>query len=435
MPIWYVASALNFINELRAQLLAMAEEDIYGNKAKWEKWIISYINEKKILVKPKKEERRKYYCKNKSNFKYYKKLIRSFEVDDLSCIRRGRLKDVMNFLCHNIEVDLKDVNSIEKEDIIIKLRKNTAESQLKRTEREVKKIGRILFGEEDMPNFFKEFKIKVDRSRQKRREDKLTYEEFDGIMKFFSGNNVLQAFLSIVFETLVRPQELLYTKIRDVEFQDNYGFISISEHGKEGIKKLLCIDSFPYLLKMFNSHKKRKDKGSFLFLNEHKNQLTPKRINEKIKFACEKLKIDKPITCYSFKRFGVTFRVLRGDDPQTIQKVANWTSLKMLSTYDLSDQQDFFKLELAKRGLIKDDKLKQYQPKTKTCEYCGELVGFAESTCPKCSHITDRSMIKERIEKDNEMVEFIKGIQDLKETNPKVFEIIKNIGKEKGVIS
>ena len=77
----------------------MAEDDIYGSKGKWERWVSENVDKSKILEEP-KDTRRKYYCKNKANFKYYKKMIRSFDVDDLSYIRRLRLKDVMNILCY-----------------------------------------------------------------------------------------------------------------------------------------------------------------------------------------------------------------------------------------------------------------------------------------------------------------------------------------------
>jgi hypothetical protein len=47
----------------------------------------------------------------------------------------------------------------------------------------------------------------------------------------------MQAYISLAVESLARPQELLYLKVRDVETHENYARISISEHGKEGIGK------------------------------------------------------------------------------------------------------------------------------------------------------------------------------------------------------
>jgi integrase len=407
----------------------MAEDDIYGNKSRYERFV---KNLDKVLEKPKESKligRRKYYCKNKDNIKYFKKLMRSFEVDDLSYIRRLRLLYVMKFLTYIVACDLKDINCLEKEDIIIEMRKRFSPFIVKKTATDIRTIGNILFKEEDKPIFFKNLKIKVDKSRQKARKDKLSYEEFDRLMKYFSDDIVMQAYLSLAFESLARPQELCYLKIGDIEFYDNYAKLSVSEHGKEGIKKLLSIDSFPYLLKMYNNHKDRENKTAFLFLNEYGNQLTPFAVNKKLKIGCKKLKIDKPVTCYSIKRFGVTFRSLRGDSPTHIAKIANWTSTKQLKTYDLSDQEDVFKIELAKRGLIKDDKFKRFAPKTKECVYCGELVGFTESICPKCKHIQDRNLIQrtlERAEKDKIICAFVEHIMKDTEILNKVEQKVSN---------
>ena len=164
----------------------MAEDDIYGSKKRWKRFVENYIDKKKILQKPNKKDLRKYYCKNKDNLRYYQKLIRSFEVNDLSYVRRLRIKDVLNFLTHFIECDLKNANSLEKEDIIIQIRKTISPSQLRKTQTDVRMVGKILFEEKERPNFFKEFEIKTDVSRQIARKDKLTIEEFDRLMKFLS---------------------------------------------------------------------------------------------------------------------------------------------------------------------------------------------------------------------------------------------------------
>ena len=50
-----------------------------------------------------------------------------------------------------------------------------SETELKITGRIIKRIGRILFGEENLPVMFKELNIKTDRSKIKARPDKLTF--------------------------------------------------------------------------------------------------------------------------------------------------------------------------------------------------------------------------------------------------------------------
>jgi integrase len=391
----------------------MAEDDIYGNKRHYEFFVDEKLKNKKILEKPKNHREGIYYCKNKVNLKYFNKLIRKFEVDDLSYARRLKLIQVLKILTYVMGIDLKDVNGLERDKLIIKIREITnSNQQLKRTQQDIKYMGKILFEDKEIPKFFKELEIKTDRSRQKARKDKLEYEEFEKLMRYFSKDDTLKAYLSVAMETLARPQELLYTKMEDVDFGEGYSFIQISEHGKEGIKKLLCIDSNPYLIRMISKHKNNQNKKEFLFLNEKDRQLTPFSINKKLKKACNKVKIDKPITCYSIKRFGVTFKRLMGEDDVTIQRTAGWTSTKQLKTYDLTSQDDVYKKKLAERGLIKDKKYLRFMPKTKPCVYCGEIVGFAESICPKCNHILDKDLIKQNYDDKSKAIEVLKVIMD-----------------------
>lgn len=411
----------------------MAQDDIYGNKGRYERFV---NNLEDVLQKPQGSDRRKkYYCKNRANLKYFRLLIRRFEVDDLSYIRRLRLLYTLKFLTYHIAADLKDVNGNDRDNLIIQIRKSISSSNLGKTEMDIKRVGVILFEEKDRPEFFTNFKIRTDKSRERAKKDKLTFEEYERIINFFSGDEVMQAYIALAFETLARPQEIFFLKIGGVELFDNYATLQVAEHGKEGPKQLLSADSFPYLLRMLEKHKDGKNKEAYLFLNQYGRQMTPYSINKRIRKACKKLMINKPITCYSLKRFGVTYRRLQGESDVEIQHIAGWTSIKQLKAYDQSDRMDVFKRQLIKRGLLKDNSLKVNTPKTKVCQYCSELIGFAESICPKCKHIIDRSLIRERINKDREIIEFIRGIEEFKKAKPEIFEAIRNMGREKGIIT
>ena len=188
------------------------------------------------------------------------------------------------------------------------------------------------------------------------------------------------------------------------------------------------IDSFPYILKWYKRHPLRKDKNGFLFINNRNKQLTPFAIGKQIKIACKHLKIDKPVTAYSLKRNGVTFARLRGDSDVEIQHKARWTSTKQLKTYDMSNGDDSFRISLIKKGLIKDDKFKEFIPKTKSCSICGENnIGYNEELCPNCKRSLDRNKIKKESELLNmeviqKLVETVselkKDISDIKNSNP-----------------
>jgi hypothetical protein len=70
----------------------LAEDDIYGNKLKYDLLVKNY---KDLVNKPDGNAKQKYYCKNSSNIKYFPKLFTYFESRDLSFIRRLPINDKM----------------------------------------------------------------------------------------------------------------------------------------------------------------------------------------------------------------------------------------------------------------------------------------------------------------------------------------------------
>ena len=398
----------------------MAEDDIYGSKTKYENF---KRNLDVFLTPPHASSKcRKYYCKNKDNIEYFKRLFIHFESIDMSYIRRLRLLQTVKLISHYADKKFVDCQRNEINEFMAVMHSTYNRPKSKETfVRDLKHIWKILFPELDekgrpdetiIPYVVRHLSGKVDKSKEKRRQDKFTLDEFDSIINYFSKDPRIQAYLTLSLESLARPQELLYVKVGDVELYDNYAKIYISEHGKEGIGLLQCIDSYPYLLKWLNEHPIKKDKRAFLFVNTgHTNtcqQLKPVNINKMIRKACRDLNIDKPITCYSMKRNGVTIRRLRGETDMEIQHAARWTSTKMLKTYDLSDQDEAFTLALEKRGLVKSETQNIETLKTKECPYCNETVGFGEIICHKCKHPLSREVVLKEKQKD----EYIKKLEE-----------------------
>ena len=411
------------------RVIKMAEDDIYGSKNK-------YFMAKEHILNPKQGKLTKYPCLNSANLAYFEKLFRHFEAKDLSYIRRIRVMQSFKFICNSTK---KDLPKCERDDIdCIMSRMHQIYNTPKSKEtfiKDLKHCWKILFPENDergrpdetiVPYVVRHLSAKSDKSRQKLRTDKFTYEEFERILNYFSADLRMQAYLSLSLESLARPQELLYTKIGDIEPHNNYAKIFISEHGKEGVGMLQCIDSFPYLLKWLAIHPLKNDKSAFLFINigNHKRyrQLKPTTINKLMHQACQTLNINKPITCYSLKRNGVTLRRLRGDSDVEIQHAARWTSTKQLKTYDLSSQDEAFKIALQKRGLLENDKAIQTKFETKKCPYCNELIGFSETVCPKCKHIVSRNEIIKDVRKDETIATLTRELDVTKNMTEQVMQ-------------
>ena len=389
----------------------MPEEDIYGSKKRYEKFMLNIDDLTKLTSKV-----AKYYCKNKVNLQYFRQFGKIFDSRDTSYIRRLRLLGTLRMLSFATTKDLKDC---EREDIneIVAFSHTMNKSPKTKSDfiRDIKFMWKQLFPERDergridemiTPYPVRHLSPKIDKSREVRRNDKLTLFEYERIIEYFSDNPQIQAYITLSVESLTRPQELCYTKISDVEINEEYAKIWISSHGKEGVKFLQCIDSFPYFIKWYSKHPFKGDKDAYLFFsNGSKDRpITPDNMNKKLKLACKKLNIDKKITPYSLKRNGVTFSRLRGDSDVDIQHRAGWTSTKQLQTYDMSGAEDTFKRELAKRGMIDKKEFEDLSPSTKTC-ICGKTIGFSEKICIHCNRLTDREVIKSNRAAEKEIME------------------------------
>ncbi len=392
----------------------MAEDDIYGNKRAYENLVRSLPT---MITKP-KNKKQLYYCRNPKNLAYFEKLITGFEVKDISYIRRGRVLHELLIITTATKKDLAQCTRDDINEIVafMHTRYKSVESK-KEFIKNIKYLWRGLFPERDQlgriddtitPYPVRHLTRKIDKSKEKLRNDRFTFDEFQRIVKYFEREPRVQAYLMLAFESLGRPQEILYTKIKDYEFYDSYGKVWISEHGKEGTGFLQSIDSYPYLQRWFEVHPLRDNPNAFFFLNEGRKkyqQMTNNHVNKKLKRACKNLGIDKQISCYSLKRNGITFRRLRGDSDVQIQHAARWTSTKQLQVYDMSNQEDALRMELIKRGIVSatTEVEKQFQPKTKHCAFCSTSNGFTAEFCTGCRRPLNREKIQE-IAKKHEML-------------------------------
>jgi hypothetical protein len=170
----------------------MAEDDIYKNKARYERLISNFEN---VKNKPK---RGKYYCKNNTNVKYFKDLCKSFDAKDLSYARRTRALDSLKLITYFLDKDLKECNRDDIDYLMSRMHKTyKTVSSKKSFIKDLKAIWRVLFPEKDhlgrvdetiCPYVVRHISRRIDKSKEKRRNEKYTIEEFEKIIRFFDGN-------------------------------------------------------------------------------------------------------------------------------------------------------------------------------------------------------------------------------------------------------
>ncbi|MBS3162420.1 site-specific integrase [Candidatus Woesearchaeota archaeon] len=386
----------------------MAENDIYNNKRRYESFV---ENIESLIKKPIQGSKGVYYCKNSKNLKYFYKLVKHFEAKDLSFVRRVRVFQCLKCIVHAIEKDLVDCDREDLNLIVAFMhQKNKSPTSKRSFIRDIKAVWRVLFPELDergridetlTPYAVRHLSARVDKSKEKMRNEKYTIEEFEKIIQHFDNDPKMQAFLTSVHETYTRPQELLYLKLRNFEFFDNYGLAYVCEHGKEGTKVIQFENlSYPYILKWYKAHPLKKNPDSFFFLVEANNgkykQLTPDAINHKLRTACRELNIDKKVTCYSLKRMGITIDRMNGVPDKIIIAKAGWANGKQLATYDLGTRNEALRRSLIQKGLVqpKDENEKKFLPQQKVCSFCHQVNGYTEELCNGCHRPLDREKIQ-----------------------------------------
>lgn len=378
----------------------VAEDDIYKSKQRYvSRWVDRLEELTQMPQGVDGRGHRRYWCRNVENLKYFRQLHEIFEARDTSYVHRSRVFQTLLFISAQTACDLRDCSRTEINSVVAAAHRVYLASSSKRSFlKSLKWLWKMLFpeldekGREDasiVPYPVRHILGRVDKSRDRLRNERLTPEDVRRLLGYFSSDRRMQAFIALAIESLGRPQELCLRRIKDLELHDSYGRVWISSHGKEGTGFLVCIDSYPYLLRWYEEHPYPDDPEAFLFLaaTTADRPMTPSRVNQLLRRACKALGIEKRITGYSLKRNGVTFRRLRGDSDLEIQHVARWTSTKQLQTYDLSGPEDSFRGQLVKRGLAASAAQDEQLSWTPRRCLCGSQLTETDKVCHRCMRV------------------------------------------------
>jgi len=394
----------------------MAEDDIYGSKAKYERFV---RNIDTLIIEPSKRknpgQRRvaKYFCRNPANLAYFRRINAHFKAVDLSYVRRLRIFNTLVFVCDCTEKDLAACGRHDMNLIMERLHEVNKTIESKQTViKQIKALWRVLFPELDgqgrpdetlTPYVVRHLSARMDISKRVERNDYFTEEEYLKIINYLGHDPRLQAFFKISFECYARPQAMLYLKIGDVTLLDDYAEIECRAHGKEGPRLFPpVIASYPYLIKWLKEHPLKHDKNAYLFINtgntNRLKQLRVEAINNALKKACKDLQIDKPIRCYSFKRTTINYDAENDENPITVMYNAGWTSISRFDSYKKKKPRHIYNRQLINKGLKNEEKPAINLKEQKKCHFCNTPVGFSEVICPQCSRPLDQQKIAEKAE-------------------------------------
>ncbi len=216
-----------------------------------------------------------------------------------------------------------------------------------------------------------------------------------------------KALVSVLYESALRPQEILPVRIKQVRF-DDYGTL-LTVDGKIGVQRTVRLLASTSLLSAWlNVHPRKSDPEAPLFPNfDNKNPfrfLTYASFRKILKTAVDKAGIRRKIYPYLFRHSRLTELARTGFTGYQFNLFAGWTlDSNMASTYIHLLSEDVDDAILKLNGIVKEE-THQAEFKPVICPRCSKSNAPGVKLCLICGFALDLKASYE-IEKKDERIE------------------------------
>jgi len=217
----------------------------------------------------------------------------------------------------------------------------------------VKKFYKWLRGTEDYPP---EVKWVSTRCKSKGRailpEDLLTQED---IKRLTDAARTARdrAFVNVLYETGSRIEELLTTRLRNVQF-DRYG-AQVRINGKTGPRRVRIVSSVPYLTAWLNEHPFKDDPDTYLLLSNRNDMMSYGGASTMLKKLAARASIKKRVNPHSFRHARATNLANHLTEAQMNEYLGWVQSSRMASVYVHLSGRDVDEALLKMHGIQTDD--------------------------------------------------------------------------------
>jgi site-specific recombinase XerD len=287
----------------------------------------------------------------------------------------------------------------------------------------VRKIYKMIRETEDYPPEVKWIPTNIKKNKSKIPEELLTEEEIQGIIR--AGKNIRdKTLLSTLAESGCRVGEIGTLKIKHVSFEEYGARITVA--GKTGMRKILLINSTPYLQEWINQHPLNNDSESYLWHNPQNNScLSYARIAAILKAAAKKAGIKKRVYLHLLRHTRAT-RMASIMTDASMKAYFGWTqSSKMAGVYIHMNGKDTDEAVLRANGIeIKKEDKPEQKLKPIKCQRCKTINETTNKFCKLCGLILDKEEADKIIKSDAERQQ-ADDIMDKLIKDPEILGLIK----------
>lgn len=291
----------------------------------------------------------------------------------------------------------------------------------------IKKFWKWLRQTEDMyPEEVRWIKTTMKNANNKLPEDLLTQEDIRKLIE--NAINLRdKALISVLYESGCRIGEIMSMRIKDVIFGEPTCSIRVS--GKTGARRLLLVDSTPYLSNWISHCANKDNPDSFLWTSigtKNRNKvLQYNSLREILKAISAKAGIKKRVNPHIFRHSRATHLANKLTEAQMCEYFGWRQGSDMPRTYVHLSGRDVDNAILEMHGLKKtDDKNDNTHLKHKQCPICGETNEFELDVCRRCARPLDVKKALEIVNKEKEVMKMITPDMIEKMIETKINEIL-----------
>jgi site-specific recombinase XerD len=266
----------------------------------------------------------------------------------------------------------------------------------------LKKLYRFLKGIEEPEKYPEEVEwicTRIPENHRKLPEELLTEEEINKIIqKCETLRN--KTMIAVLAESGCRISEIGLLKIKHISFEE-YG-ARLTVNGKTGMRKILVINSTPYLQEWINQHPFNDNPESYLWVNKNGDLLSYKRIANILKNAAKRVKIKKRVYPHLLRHSRATILAAKMSDA-ALKHYFGWTQAsKMAATYIHMSGKDTDEAILSINGIEIDKSKKKNVMKPKKCLRCKTINSSTNKFCKLCGLVLEEEKCQELIKTEME---------------------------------
>jgi len=335
-----------------------------------------------------------------------KKVLREFHkqclADGLSPGRIEKylinLPKISGWLHKNFE----DANKEDIKRVIMTIEGNGYEEWTKHDYKVViKKFYKWLRKSEDYPEEVRWLKSTIKHNKEKLPEELLTGEDVDKLIEK-ADHPRDKAFVSILWESGADVGEIACLRLKHVIFERNFAKIIVK--GKRGMRRILLVESTPYLASWMAIHPMKDNPEAFLWVGigtANKNQpVDYPGLRKLLQELARKAEIGKRVNTKTFRHSRATYLANHLTEAQMCE-VFGWVQgSEMPSVYVHLSGRDTDKAIMKVYGMEEEEKKEEESArKPKECPICQHINSAKERFCGGCGYALDVKTAMELEEK------------------------------------